>query len=102
MGDPKKDYDRFRDASPIFFMDRVEAPLQLIAGANDPRCPVSETKQAQEQLQRLGKVFDLVIYEDEGHGFRKLDNRVDAYKRQAAFIAKYLSHHDNKRMRSAA
>jgi dipeptidyl aminopeptidase/acylaminoacyl peptidase len=91
MGDPKKDYQRFRDASPIFFIDGVEAPVQLISGAHDPRCPVSETRQAQQELQKLGKVFDLIVYEDEGHGFRKLDNRVDAYKRQASFLDRHLS-----------
>ena len=90
MGDPKKDHDRFRNASPIYFIDRIKTPVQLIAGANDPRCPVSETKQAQAELQRLGKTFDLVIYEDEGHGFRKLSNRVDAFKRRAAFLDKHL------------
>lgn len=90
MGDPKKDYERLRNASPIFFIDRIEAPLQLIAGRHDPRCPVSETKQAEEELRRLGKVFDLVIYEDEGHVFRKLENRVDAFKRRARFLNKYL------------
>ena len=90
MGDPKKDHDRFRDSSPIFFIDRITAPVQLIAGAHDPRCPVSETKQAQKKLQESGKVFDLVIYEDEGHGFRRLENRVDAFKKRTAFLGRYL------------
>ncbi|MCJ7506245.1 S9 family peptidase [Candidatus Bathyarchaeota archaeon] len=91
MGDPKKDHDRFMDCSPIFFIDRIKVPVQLIAGAHDPRCPVSETKQAQKELQKLGKVFDLVIFEDEGHGLRKLDNRVNAYKRRAEFLDKHLN-----------
>jgi len=90
MGDPKKDYDRFRQASPIFFLNRIRAPVQLIGGAHDPRCPISEIEQAKRELQELGKPFDLVIYEDEGHGFRKQDNRVDAYKRRAAFLERYL------------
>jgi len=91
MGDPEKDYDRLRNASPMFFIDRIKAPVQLIAGNNDPRCPVSEVKQAEKELQRSGKVFDLVIYEDEGHGFRKLENRVDAFKKRAQFLDKYLN-----------
>jgi len=90
MGDPKKDYDRFRDSSPIFFIDDIEAPVHLISGAHDPRCPASETKHAQDKLAKLGKVFDLVIYKDEGHEFRRLDNRVDAHKRIAKFLGEYL------------
>jgi dipeptidyl aminopeptidase/acylaminoacyl peptidase len=90
MGDPKKDHERLREASPIFFIDRIEAPVQIIAGEHDPRCPVSETKQAEKEFRKLGKVFDLVIYEDEGHGFRKIENRVDAYKRRAKFLTEHL------------
>ncbi len=90
MGDPKKDIERLRNASPIFFLDKVRAPVQLIAGAHDPRCPAEESEQARDELQKLGKPVDFKIYEDEGHGFRKTANRVDAYKRCFSFILKYL------------
>ena len=90
MGDPKKDSERLREASPIFLIDRIEAPVQIIAGEHDPRCPVLETKQAEKELRKSGKVFDLVIYEDEGHGFRKIENRVDADKRRARFLTEHL------------
>jgi len=39
MGDPEKDKDRLREASPIFFIDQIRVPVQMIAGAHDPRCP---------------------------------------------------------------
>ena len=41
MGDPEKDHDLYYERSPFFFLDRVRAPVQLICGANDPRCPAS-------------------------------------------------------------
>ncbi len=90
MGDPKDDPERFRQASPIFFIENVRAPVQLIAGAHDPRCPMSEPVQARDALEKLGRPSDFVLYEDEGHGFRKTDNRVDALKRRATFLEKYL------------
>ena len=90
MGDPEKDKERLREASPIFYIDQVKAPVQLIAGAHDPRCPASETLQARDELQRLGKKAEVVIYEDEGHGFLKLDNRVDAYKKNLQFLTIHL------------
>ena len=90
MGDPEKDEERFREASPIFFLDRVTAPVQIIAGANDPRCPAAETRQADEELARLGKVRETIIFPDEGHGFLKLKNKLTAYQRQMKFLKKYL------------
>ncbi len=91
MGDPEKDKERLHEASPIFYIDRIKAPVQMIAGAHDPRCPVSETLQAKEELVKRGKETDVMIYEDEGHGFRKLDNRLDAYKKTTEFLSKHLS-----------
>ncbi len=90
MGDPEKDKERLHEASPIFYIDRIKAPVQMIAGAHDPRCPASETLQAKEALEKRGKEADVVIYEDEGHGFRKLDNRLDAYKKTTEFLNKHL------------
>jgi dipeptidyl aminopeptidase/acylaminoacyl peptidase len=90
MGDPERDRERFIEASPIFFIDRIQAPVQLIGGRHDPRCPPGEIEQAERELRRLGKAVETVIYEDEGHGFRKLENRVDAYKRICHFISRHL------------
>lgn len=90
MGNPKEDPDRFREASPIFFMDKVRAPAQLMAGTQDVRCPLSESVQARDILLKLGKTVDFVVYEDEGHSFRKVQNRVDAWKRRAAFLERHL------------
>jgi dipeptidyl aminopeptidase/acylaminoacyl peptidase len=86
MGDPEKDKERLREASPIFFIDQIRVPVQMIAGAHDPRCPPSETLQAQNELRKHGKQADVVIYPDEGHGFLKMDNRVDAYKKNVHFL----------------
>jgi len=91
MGDPARDPERFREASPIFFMESVEAPVQIIAGAQDPRCPMSESMQARDALQKLGRPIDFVVYEDEGHGFRKTENRVSALKRRADFLEQHLA-----------
>lgn len=90
MGHPEKDEERFREASPIFFLDRASAPVQMIAGANDPRCPAAETAQADQELTRLGKVHETIIFPDEGHGFLKLKNKLTAYQRQLKFLKKYL------------
>ena len=90
MGDPEKDKDRFHDRSPIFFIDQVKAPLLLLAGGHDPRCPKEETLQVVEAIKKRGGVAEYKIYEDEGHGFSRLENQIDAYKRAANFIKAHV------------
>ena len=90
FGDPVKDHDLWYERSPFFFLDRVRAPVQLICGANDPRCPASESIAARDALQALGKRVDFTLYADEGHGFLKTENVVDSELRRVAFLAKEL------------
>jgi len=86
MGDPQKNKDLLRDRSPIFFIDQVKAPLLLLAGGNDPRCPKSETLQVVDAIKKRGGVAEYKIYENEGHGFARVENQIDAYQRAANFI----------------
>ncbi len=90
MGDPEKDKERLKAASPIFFLDGVKSPVLLVAGANDPRCPIEESVQAKDELEKYGRDFELLVYGDEGHGFRKTKNKVDAYSKTIAFLEKNI------------
>jgi dipeptidyl aminopeptidase/acylaminoacyl peptidase len=86
MGDPQQNHDLWQARSPFFFLDQIQAPVQLICGGNDPRCPASESIAAQQVLQALGKPVDLVLYQDEGHIFLKIENVVDAEKSRVTFL----------------
>jgi dipeptidyl aminopeptidase/acylaminoacyl peptidase len=90
MGDPELNHDLWRERSPFFFLDRIQAPVQLICGAHDVRCPAVESLQARDILEALGKEVSLTLYPDEGHDFRRLQNVIDAEKRRAAFLAALL------------
>jgi dipeptidyl aminopeptidase/acylaminoacyl peptidase len=90
MGDPQEHHSRWREASPFFFLDRVRAPVQLICGANDPRCPAEDSLAARDRLQELGKPVELLLYADEGHVFLKQENLLDAEGRRVAFLAQAL------------
>jgi dipeptidyl aminopeptidase/acylaminoacyl peptidase len=86
MGDPVQNKALWEDRSPINFVDRIKAPLLVLAGGNDPRCPKEEAQQVADSIRkRQGKV-ELKIYEDEGHGFARVENQVDAYRRVADFL----------------
>ncbi len=90
FGHPERDRERYYRRSPFFFLDRVVAPVQLICGAHDPRCPASESTSAYQALRALGKPCDLVLYEDEGHSFYKTENIIDAEQRRITFLASVL------------
>jgi len=90
MGDPVKDKARFQERSPINFVDQIKAPLLLLAGGNDPRCPKTEAEQVAQAVKKRGGVVEFKVYENEGHGFSKIENQIDAYTRVAEFLKKYV------------
>jgi len=90
MGDPEKHQERYRERSPIFFVDQIKAPLLLLAGAHDPRCPPEESQQVVDAIKKRGGTVELKIYENEGHGFARVENQIDAYKRAADFIKAHV------------
>jgi dipeptidyl aminopeptidase/acylaminoacyl peptidase len=90
LGDPVKDHDLYYERSPFFFLDRITAPVQMICGAHDVRCPASESTAAHDALVAQGKPCELLLYPDEGHGFLKTENVVDSKKRRIAFLAQAL------------
>lgn len=90
MGDPTKDKERLHDRSPIYFVDQIKAPILLLAGGNDPRCPPTEAEQVAAAIKKRGGVVELKVYENEGHGFAKIENQIDAITRIADFLKKYV------------
>jgi dipeptidyl aminopeptidase/acylaminoacyl peptidase len=86
MGDPEKEPEFFRERSPFFFIDKIKAPLLLLAGGHDPRCPKTEAQQVADGVRKNGGVAELKIYENEGHGFARVENQIDAYRRVAEFL----------------
>jgi dipeptidyl aminopeptidase/acylaminoacyl peptidase len=90
MGDPEKNSDLFRDRSPFFFVDQIKAPLLLLAGGHDPRCPKEETIQVVDAIKKRGGVAEYKVYENEGHGFARVENQIDAYQRVADFLKSHV------------
>jgi len=86
MGDPKTNKALFEDRSPIFFVDKIKAPLFILAGGNDPRCPEEESQQVVDAVKKNGGKAELKVYKNEGHGFAKVENLVDAYRRATGFL----------------
>ena len=90
MGDVVKNKTLYEDRSPINFIDQIKAPLLLLAGGHDPRCPKSETQQVVDAIKKRGGTVDAKVYENEGHGFARVENQIDAYKRVADFLLAHV------------
>ena len=90
MGDPTKNKALYDDRSPINFVDQIKAPLMLLAGGHDPRCPKSEAQQVVDAIKKRGGTADFKVYENEGHGFARVENQIDAYKRVADFLLAHV------------
>lgn len=90
MGDPQENYERWYNASPYFFLDRIQAPVQMICGGNDPRCPASDSIDTRDKLVELGMSVDFLLYEEEGHAFLKIENIIDSETNRVEFLARTL------------
>jgi len=85
-GDPA-----FNEAiSPLFHVDRIQAPLLIGQGANDPRVKQAEADQVANAMLQKGIPVEYVLYPDEGHGFQRPANRIDFNGRAEAFLAQHL------------
>lgn len=90
MGDPEENKERWIQLSPYFFLDKVNAPVQLICGGNDPRCPASDSIDARDKLIEFGKEVELLLYADEGHSFLKMENIIDSEMKRIEFLERVL------------
>ena len=90
LGDPVKDRKSYEDASPIKYFKNAKAPLLILQGANDIRDPKEEAEQAEMILKQEGKAVEAHYYPDEGHGFAKRENQIDAMQRTVAWFDRYL------------
>jgi dipeptidyl aminopeptidase/acylaminoacyl peptidase len=75
-----------RRISPLTNADRISKPLLVVHGKNDPRVPLSEAEQIVARLRSRGGEVWYLQAKDEGHGFRKKQNRDAYYRTFAQFI----------------
>ncbi len=82
--------DFYAENSPIRQADRIKVPVLYSHGVMDPRIDIAETETMVKTLRKNGVRADFIRIPDEGHGWRKLSNRLFYFRRQAAFIEEQL------------
>ncbi len=88
--DDPADREFFRELSPLTHVARIRSPLMVLHGANDPRDPVAEADQIVRAIREREGDVEYLRFPDEGHGIRKLSNRIIAYRRVARFLERTL------------
>ena len=90
FGDPKTQLEMLRRLSPINRIDRVKSPVLVMHGANDTNVPVIEAEQVVENLKRHNVPVDYILFPDEGHGWKKIPNRIRSTVALVKFFETYL------------
>lgn len=91
MGNPNtQDSVRLKRISPLFHTDKVTKPLMVLQGAQDPRVLQVESDEIVAGAKKNGVPVEYVLFPDEGHGFVKKENQIEAYGRILEFLDTYL------------
>ena len=90
IGNLETEEEFLNSRSPLFFVDRIQKPLLIGQGANDPRVKQAESEQIVAAMKKAGKPVEYALYTDEGHGFARPENRLHFFAIAEEFLAKYL------------
>ena len=91
-GDPDtEEGKKFLDSrSPLFFVDKIKKPLLIAQGAHDPRVKKEQSDMIVAEMKKKNIPVTYALYEDEGHGFMRPENRLSFYALAEEFLHKHL------------
>ncbi|MFL5296500.1 MAG: S9 family peptidase [Phenylobacterium sp.] len=90
IGDPVGDKAVYDASSPMTYIRHAKAPLLVLQGENDIRVPRGQAAEVVATLKGVGAAVDAHYYPEEGHGFAKRENQIDALQRTVDWFEKYL------------
>ena len=90
VGNPETEEEFLWSRSPLSKVDQIKIPMLIAQGANDPRVKQAESEQIVEAMRENGVEHEYLLYEDEGHGFAKPENRLHFYAAAERFLARHL------------
>jgi dienelactone hydrolase len=88
-GSPEQVPDRYERASPLTYAASVMAPLLVMAGLNDPRCPIRQVENYLARLDELGTGYQIYRY-DAGHGALVTEERIHQMQLELDHLARHL------------
>jgi dipeptidyl aminopeptidase/acylaminoacyl peptidase len=91
IGDPARDADKLRAASPVRLADRVRIPVMLVHGSTDWVVPVRQSQAMKRALEKSGAQVEYLEVHEEGHSFWSDENEKLALSRIDTFLSKHLA-----------
>src|SRR4051812_4405473 len=88
-GSPAEVYDVYVRSSPLTYVDAVAAPVLVVAGANDPRCPIRQIENYLGELDRLGKPHEVYRF-DAGHGSLVIEETIRQVEVALSFALRHV------------
>ena len=88
-GSPHDLPERYRERNPITFAERIQAPLLVMFGTRDPRCPARGITGYLARLRELGKPHETYEY-DGGHSAVSTAEQIRQLELQLRFVARHL------------
>ncbi len=90
LGNPNTEEEYLTKISPLFHAANIKKPLIVLQGANDPRVLQVESDEMVEAVRANGVPVEYVVFDDEGHGFTKKENRIKGYEAILRFLDTHL------------
>jgi dipeptidyl aminopeptidase/acylaminoacyl peptidase len=90
IGDPTQNADGWDAITPVAQAANIKAPLLLAFGGKDWRVPLEHGTRMRDALRAAGRDPEWILYDDEGHGWLRVENRVDFARRMERFLAQHL------------
>ena len=89
-GTPEEKPEVYRKANVLLDVQKIKTPLLIMHGQDDPQVPPYESAQFVNALKKYDKLFWYFTYPHEGHGISERTHRLDAWRKQLAFLSKFL------------
>jgi len=89
-GTPEEKPALYEERSPITYVKDIDVPLLVVQGANDPRVPQSEAEQLVDSLTERDIDHEYLLFDDEGHGVVRTENRIEYIAQTVAFFEAHL------------
>ena len=90
VGNPVSDSIQMTATSPVLNAVKIQTPLFIAQGANDPRVNKDESDQMVKALKERGIIVEYMVKDNEGHGFYNQENRFDFYRAMEKFLGENL------------
>ncbi len=91
VGNYEKNHDDYLNRSPINYIEKIKKPILLFHGKKDKVISYEQTLKIQEILTRNNKYSEVIFFENEGHGFKNIENKKVVMQKSKEFLKNALN-----------